>query len=296
MLYRKIKTIYRPEPSQGFLGEGHIALPVIHGTKFEQTDPFILLMDDQLDLPGHGTVGGPHPHAGFETVTLVLEGNNNNMHNTFQTGSIEWMTAGSGIIHTEEIRTKVKLRILQLWLVLPKSKRWIEPKWQELLLENVPTKEEGNNEMRVYSGTSLGITSPIHNETPTTIIDFNLEAGYEVTPDIPASYNAFVYVIEGSVNVAEGKTEVEKNQVAWFERHNETDVSYLKFRAGKYGARFILYAGEPQRSPVVSHGPFIGDTKEDIVRLYSEYRQGKMKHVKDLPGTHVIHHSNLLAT
>src|SRR6218665_2997859 len=100
---------------QGFLGEGHIASAVIDGSNFAKTDPFIMLMDDRLNLPGNKPVGGPHPHAGFETVTLVLKGDGKD----WITGSFEVMTAGKGIIHTEEIAAKTNMHILQLWLVLP---------------------------------------------------------------------------------------------------------------------------------------------------------------------------------
>src|SRR6187549_1812844 len=146
MINRKVKNIGHPQPSRGFLGKGHLAVPVISGNNFVDTDPFILLMDDQLDLPGEGSVGGPHPHAGFETVTLVLEGDPYSKEKTLQTGGLEWMTAGSGIVHTEEIRHQVKMRILQLWLVLPKNKRWMKPRWQELHLDNVPVKKDNNSE------------------------------------------------------------------------------------------------------------------------------------------------------
>jgi quercetin 2,3-dioxygenase len=290
MLHRKITRILNPKPSPGFLGQGHIAVPVIGGNDFEQTDPFILLMDDQLDLPGHGTVGGAHPHAGFETVTLVLEGDPNSRSRTLQTGGLEWMTAGSGIVHTEEINTKVKMRILQLWLVLPRAKRWTKPKWQEMHLATVPIIKEGGNEIRVYSGTSQGMTAPTQNETPTTIVDFHLKAGSEVVQEIPASYNGFIYIIDGSVEVGEEKTRIGQNQVAWFDRPKDSGNSQISFKGGEYGARFVLYAGEPQGTPIISHGPFIGDTQEDIVRLYKAYREGKMDHVRSLPESQVIHH------
>lgn len=290
MIYRKIVLILNPKASQGFLGQGHTAIPVIDGNNFEKTDPFILLMDDQLNLPGNDTVGGAHPHAGFEIVTLVLEGDDNSKSKTLQTGGLEWMTAGSGIVHFEEIKAKVKLRILQLWLVLPKAKRWAEPKWQELHLKNVPIKTDGNSEIRVYSGTSLGMTAPTQNETPTTIVDFNLGAGYEVVQEIPASYNGFIYVIAGIVEVGDEKTTVAEQQVAWLDKPNEKANSQIKFKAGESGGRFIFYAGEPQRAPIVSKGPFIADTQEDIARLYQDYRQGKMGHVHDLPEKQVVHH------
>jgi redox-sensitive bicupin YhaK (pirin superfamily) len=260
MISRKIVRILNPTAGQGFLGQGHTATAVIDGNNFEQTDPFILLMDDQLNLPGNGTVGGPHPHAGFETVTLVLEGDGNSKSKTLQTGGLEWMTAGSGIVHTEEINTKVNMRILQLWLVLPKAKRWAEPKWQELHLKNVPIRKEGNSEIRLYSGTSLGMTAPTQNETPATIVDFRLEAGYEVIQELPASYNGFIYVIEGSVEAGEERTVAGACQVAWLDRPNEKGNSQVTFRGGENGGRFVFYAGEPQNVAIVSHGPFIGDT------------------------------------
>lgn len=290
MIQRKISRIILPQPSQGFLGKGHTAIPVIDGQHFEHTDPFILLMDDQLDLPGDQSVGGAHPHAGFETVTLVLEGDANSQSKTLQTGGLEWMTAGSGIVHTEEIDTQVKMRILQLWLVLPKEKRWAQPKWQELHLQNVPIKKDGATEIRVYSGTSLGMTAPTQNETPITIVDFKLAADYKLAQELPASYNGFIYVIEGNVEAGEGNTLIEKGQVAWLEKTGQEGDSVLRLKGGANGARFVLYAGAPQGAPIVSHGPFIGDTKEDIIRLYSEYRQGKMGHVRDLPESQIIRH------
>jgi len=288
MTNRKIERIQDTRQGPGFLGPGHIAIPVLDGNSFAQTDPFILLMDDQLDLPGGEPVGGAHPHAGFETVTLVLEGDANNKSKTLQTGGMEWMTAGSGIVHTEEIDSSVRMRILQLWLVLPKDRRWAEPKWQELHLDNVPIKRDGGNEIRVYSGTSQGMTAPTINETPATIADFNLQAGYEAAQALPAGYNGFIYVIEGSVEVADAT--IGKYQVGWLSRPADDGVSEVAFKAGKDGVRFVLYAGEPQGAPIVSHGPFIGDTEADIYRLYREYREGKMGHVHDLPAERVIRH------
>ena len=123
MKQRIIEKITESPFHQGFLGEGHQASAVIDGSNFSATDPFIVLMDDRLNLPGGKPVGGPHPHAGFETVTFVLQGNGKD----WKTGMLELMTAGKGIIHTEEITTKTDMRILQLWLALPPEKRWATP-------------------------------------------------------------------------------------------------------------------------------------------------------------------------
>lgn len=281
---RTVNKVTTPRFQRGFLGEGHHAAAVVDGSNFADTDPFIILMDDQLDLPGGQPVGGAHPHAGFETVTLVLEGN----AHTWQEGTLELMTAGKGIVHTEEIDSKTKVRILQLWLVLPPDKRWAEPFFQKMLLEDVPTHRDNTGEIRVYSGTSNGLTSPLQNQTPFTLVDFKVESEKTITQLLPATYNGFVYVVDGTVMI--GDQQIRKGQVAWFGRSTTPGDSEIDFTTSTEGARFVLYAGEPQHAPIVSHGPFIGDNDDDIRRLYREYREGKMPHVDDLPPTQRIQH------
>ncbi len=284
MIQRNIAKINTHSLHPGFLGKGHLAAAILDGNSFTQTDPFILLMDDQLDLPGGPPVGGPHPHAGFETVTLVLEGNGKD----WKTGSLELMTAGKGIIHTEEITSETKMRILQLWLVLPPGKRWTEPFLQQILLEDVPTKKTPGSEIRVYSGTSQGLRSPLQNQTPVTIVDFLLHKNTAAVQQIPAQYNGFIYVTEGSVKV--GETHIKQGQSAWFDRPVASGESEISFKAGETGARLLFYAGESQNAPIVSYGPFIGDTSADITRLYQEYRQGKIPHLNTLPEDRKVRH------
>jgi redox-sensitive bicupin YhaK (pirin superfamily) len=288
MRTRTIDKITQAPLRPGFLGRGHLAAAVVNGQNFEASDPFMILMDDQMDLPGGDPVGGPHPHAGFETVTLVLEGNDRD----WKTGSLELMTAGKGIVHTEEITTQTHMRILQLWLVLPPEKRWVEPFHQQLLPGDVPTRRTDDLEIRVYSGASNGLVSPLRNYTPLTLVDFKLAAHVSATQILPATYNGFIYVIDGAVLA--GETEVTRGQAGWFDT-TAPDESEVIFRASEQGARFILYAAQPHRVPVVQHGPFIGDTADDIRRLYSEYRQGKMPHLNDLPADRRIRHTALPA-
>jgi redox-sensitive bicupin YhaK (pirin superfamily) len=277
MKQRKIDRITANPSHPGFLGEGHIATPVLGGQEFENTDPFIMLMDDRLNLPGGEPVGGPHPHAGFETVTFVLKGNGHE----WKTGTMELMTAGKGIVHTEEISTKTDVRILQLWLALPPGKRWTEPFFQKILVEDVPTVKTFNSEVRVYSGSSNGLTSPMQNHTPFTLVDLEMGSNAEVTQQLPASYNGFIYVIEGSVWVSGKK--VEKEQAGWFDLSDQQGESEVIFHTEDTSARFVLYAAQPHHVPIVSHGPFIADTEDDIRRLYREFRNGLMPHVNDLP-------------
>jgi redox-sensitive bicupin YhaK (pirin superfamily) len=288
LLIMKTRTIDKITTSPlrpGFLGQGHMAAAVVDGQHFAESDPFIMLMDDQLDLPGGEPVGGAHPHAGFETVTLVLEGDDRD----WKTGSLELMTAGKGIVHTEEITAETRMRILQLWLVLPPAQRWAEPFHQRILLEGVPTLKTAQSEIRVYSGTSNGLTSPLKNQTPFTLVDFQLKENTTATQQLPANYNGFIYVIDGVVQI--GGTPVEQGQTGWFDKPGTAGDSEIVFQTAEQGARFVLYAGQPHHVPVVSYGPFIGDSQADIRRLYSEYREGRMPHLNDLPSSRKILHS-----
>ncbi len=136
---RKLIKINTPKATPGFLGKGHMARPVVMGN-FSESDPFILLMDDVLDKQDEEPAGGPHPHAGFETVSLLLEGEIGDDAHKMKGGDFQIMTAGSGIIHTETIEKKAKMRLLQLWLNLPQKDRWATPRVQDLPLEHVPNQ------------------------------------------------------------------------------------------------------------------------------------------------------------
>jgi redox-sensitive bicupin YhaK (pirin superfamily) len=289
MKQRTIKHITTPQAHQGFLGESHTAKALIDGKDFVNTDPFILLMDDALNLPGGKPVGGAHPHAGFETVTLVLQGDEKDWH----TGSLELMTAGKGIIHTEEIASKTNMHILQLWLALPPEKRWIEPSWQQILLEDVPTLKTDQAEIKVYSGSSNNLHSPLQNHTPFTLVDFRLEKNMEITQEIPAEYNGFIYVLEGDVLIGENK--ITQGQIAWLGKANESGESEITFKAGELSAKFVLYAGKPHNAPIVSYGPFIADMNKDIIRLYNEYHAGQMPHLNNLPESRKTWHRKVEA-
>lgn len=260
----------------GFLGPGHTARTLISSNQFHIRDPFILLMDDLLDLPGGPPVGGPHPHAGFETVTLVIQGD----EKAFETGSLELMTAGKGVIHSEFITTQTQFRILQLWLALPQSKRWEEPFLQKLSLGKVPKVEGSFGEIRIYSGSSQGLTSPLKHHTPLMLVEYNLHAGASVLDQIPRGYNTFIYVLSGSLSA--GGTKLEEGQVAWLDILDDTSDNEIWLDTSEQKAHFILCGGQPQHAPIVANGPFIGTTREDIVRLYDQYHNGDIPHLDNL--------------
>src|SRR5690606_22083760 len=277
MIRRNISMITQNHWHNGFLGTGHSAMAVLDGVPYKDSDPYILFMDDSLKLPGGKPVGGAHPHAGFETLTLVLEGNEKD----WKTGSFELMTAGKGIIHTEEITSEQKLRILQVWLVLPPEKRYTQPFLQKILLENVPKIKTDKYEIRVYSGSSNGLTSPLKNHTPFTMVDYRLENNAMVIQEIPSHYNGLVYVLKGSLKA--GEKIIKAEQAGWLDKTAENGNSKMQLEALENDTHFVFYAGQPHNVPVVHHGPFVADSMEDIAQMYRDFRQGKFPHLNDLP-------------
>ncbi|GAB4044620.1 pirin family protein [Spirosoma jeollabukense] len=280
---RNLANIYTPQVQRGFLGAGHLASPLIQ-VDFSQSDPFIVLMDERLEKRDEQPAGGPHPHAGFETVSLLLEGEMGDEAYRLRRGDLQLMTAGSGVIHTETIEREATMRLLQLWLTLPKKDRWTTPRVQDIPLNHVPSVTDGSVDIKVYSGSLAGVTSPVQNYTPLILADIRLAPYATTLQYIPALYTAFLYALEGSVDVGDAKKRLMQDQVGWLDRFADDEpLSELRLTAGETGSRVILYAGERQGDEIVSHGPFIGDTQEDIRRLYQDFRQGKLKHIATFP-------------
>ena len=147
----------------GFLGGNHQAAMRVSPDEFKKNDPFFVLMDDNvLGGEAFAPLGEPHPHAGFETVTLILEGAIRDRHEggVLEAGDLQWMTAGRGVIHSEDIEARGKVRILQLWLTLPKRDRWTTPGFQEVRAKGIPVRREPGVEVRLYNGNSGEVRSP----------------------------------------------------------------------------------------------------------------------------------------
>jgi len=274
---RSLIHIDTPQAQPGFLGRGHAARPVIQRT-FAESDPFIMLMDDMLDKKDETPVGGPHPHAGFETVSLLIEGEMGEM----KAGDLQMMTAGSGVVHTETIDRPTKMRLFQLWLNLSAKDRWAPPRLQDISLDHAPHLSKNGVDIRLYSGDFAGLSSPLQNHTPMILADFKIQPGVTTVQQLPANFNTFLYVLDGSVLFGEEQATLDQDQVGWLDIFNSDTTSELKIKAGREGARFVLYAGKPTGDAIVSHGPFIAGSNEDILRLYNEYRQGKMKHISEV--------------
>jgi hypothetical protein len=277
---KKISRVYTPHGAPGFLGRGHIARPILQ-TEFLNSDPFIILIDDILDKKDDIPVGGPHAHAGFETVTLVIEGQLGEGSHLMRAGDFEMMTAGSGIVHTETIADPTKLRLLQLWLNLPKKDRWTQPRIQKMKAEHVPITMIPGGRVSVYSGTFAGVTSPVQNYTPFILSQIQLDRGASLREIIPGSYTAFIYVLKGSVSVGDENEVVNQDQVGWF-KHSDEAFDELQLSALAEGTELVLYAAKPQKHEIVSHGPFIADSMDEIEDLYAKYRRGEIQHINDV--------------
>jgi redox-sensitive bicupin YhaK (pirin superfamily) len=276
---RIIRTVTTAAPAQVLPGIFHTA--VIRPEERELSDPFLLLSDDRID-GGHGArVGAAHPHAGMESAALLLEDSiKDGDAAPLQAGDLQWMTAGSGIVHDEAVVARGSVRLLQLWITLPHGRRWTAPGFQDVRLDSLPIRREPGVAVRLYSGRSGALVSPTQNHVPVTLADFLLEAGSSVDQELPASYNGLLYLLDGSVRV--GADELRAGQVGWLDRPSGEGPSSLHLIAGEGGARLILYAGEPQSTRVVMDGPFVGESPADISRLNDEYRQGRFPHMSAL--------------
>ena len=282
------RVVTTAPPSPGFIGEGHTAVTVVDPNDFARNDPFIVLMDDRIDLEPGRRAGDAHPHGGFETVTFVVEGVlRDRDEGTLGTGDLLWMTAGSGVIHNEDMVPLGKTRVLQLWLTLPQSARWADPRFEPIARDAAPVRRENGVEAHVYSGSSGSIRATTYNHVPVTMVDVRLRPGARFEQELPDSYNGFLYVLEGNVSVGPERMRLAEGQVGWLAEAElaAPTVRSVGIAAGEEGARLVLYAGERQGVPIVLHGPFVGESRADLMRLSKLYMEGKLPRMSDLART-----------
>ncbi len=276
------RVVTLPPAGPGFIGEGHTAIHVIDSREFADTDPFIMLADDRVDLAPGQRAGGPHPHAGFEIVTFAVEGEARDRdEGLLRAGDVLWMTAGSGVVHNEDLEPLGKVRILQLWVTLPSAARWSAPRFTHVPREHAAVRQEPGIEARVYAGASGGIQAPSHTHLPMTMVDIRLGPNTVFEQAVPSSYNGFLYPLEGQLVVDGGSSRrLAVGQIGWLEFGGPSTT--VRLTAGADGSRVILYAGERQNVPIVTYGPFVGETRADLVRVSQAYTQGRMPRISEL--------------
>lgn len=238
-------------------------------------------MDDRLDFSPGQQLGGPHPHAGLETVTFVLEGSLNDRDEGFlHAGDAVWMTAGRGVVHNEDVRAAGAARILQLWITLPEKDRAAAPRLDVIRAADVPTHRAAGVEARLYSGTLNGLVSPTRNHVPVTLIDVRLEPDAVFELGLPATYNGFVLPLSGALRVADDA--LGAGEIGWLDRSACNATSTLRIGAESDGVRFLLYAGERQNEPTIQHGPFVAGSVGALERMFHDYRAGRFVRVSEL--------------
>ncbi|KAG7378409.1 hypothetical protein PHYBOEH_000379 [Phytophthora boehmeriae] len=239
-------------------------------------DPFLMLDEFNVGLPG----GFPdHPHRGFETVTYVLPTSKGHMlHEDFmgnkgelRPGDLQWMTPGKGIMHAEMPKNKDRSHGLQLWINLPKDKKIMEPRYQEISRDTVPHVWDDYKKVEaiVFAGEVFGQKGPIETEAPVTYIHFLMKQGATLEYQIPTGHNAFVYTLVGSGKCA--GEDVEAHEAIVLEK--EGDGVHVTTE-NEEGFEFIVISGQPLNEPVVQYGPFVMTSQSEIQQTIQDYQRG----------------------
>jgi redox-sensitive bicupin YhaK (pirin superfamily) len=259
-------------------GAGVKLTRVIGQRALPDLDPFLML-DEFGSEQGADYIGGfpDHPHRGFETVTYMLDGrmrhgDNKGHSGLLVSGSVQWMTAGRGLVHSEMPEQEDGLmRGFQLWINLPAKDKMCDPRYQEYAPEQIPVAKPGSGvAVKVIAGAVAGIKGPVGGvATDPTYLDIALEKGASFSHRLPQDYNAFAYVFEGRAMI--GIKEVERSQLAVLSQGEVFTVS-----ADTEPARLILVAGKPLREPVVKYGPFVMNTAEEIHQAVADYQAGRL--------------------
>ncbi len=249
-------------------------------------DPFLLLDEmGPIDYaPGEAKGAPDHPHRGFETVTYALEGQFGHRDSAGHSGNllagdVQWMTAGSGIVHSEMphpdfVRTGGRAHGLQLWVNLSKRDKMIAPKYQEIPSAQIPVavSEDGRARVKVIAGTAFGVKAAIETRTPILYQHFSLQPGASVMHDVPRDYRVFGYALSGTGRYGAEQHAIPAQQMIVFASDGDT----VTFAAGEEPLELLLIGGVPLNEPVVRYGPFVMNTEDEIRQAVTDYQAGRM--------------------
>jgi quercetin 2,3-dioxygenase len=288
---RTLSGVYRSAPfhwvGDGFFVSSYFPRPSVPA---ERVSPF-LLMDygpsREFSPMAQGKRGvGWHPHRGFETVTVAWEGavahrDNAGNAGTIGPGDVQWMTAGSGILHEEYHEEELtrrggRMHMTQLWVNLPKKDKMTAPGYQPITAEQIPTVAlgDGAGTVRVIAGDYAGAHGPARTFTPITMLDARLAADAKFRADLPTSHNALAIVTSGRVRV--GEREASAGELIVF----ENDGARVELTALE-ATHLLLLAGEPIDEPIVQYGPFVMNTPNEINEAFRDFRAGKFGEVPE---------------
>jgi len=260
-------------------GDGVRMTRIIGTPELNMLDPFLLLDAFGSDQPQDYIGGFPsHPHRGFETVTYLLAGRMRHKDNAgnegvIEPGGVQWMTAGRGIVHSEMPEQENGLLMgFQLWVNLPARAKMTAPAYQEYPPEGVPLeRREDGTQVRVVAGTtSAGTVGAVKNDwVSPTYLDVTLPGGRSFEQAVGAADNAFLYVIEGEVFVGKRNDPLASRTLGILGPGDHVRV------ASTAGARFLLVAAQPLNEPVARGGPFVMNTREEIIQAFDDYRHNR---------------------
>ncbi|HEY7156000.1 MAG TPA: pirin family protein [Gemmataceae bacterium] len=230
---------------------------------------------------------GEHPHRGFETVTIVYQGelehrDSAGNHGTIGPGDVQWMTAASGIVHEEWHerafgRRGGTLEMVQLWVNLPAKDKKSPPGYQDIRDRQIPAVDlDGGGTARVIAGAFRGAKGPARTFTPVNVWDVRLKVGNRAEMTFPDGYTTLVLVLKGKA-VMNGSETAGEADLAIFDRSGDR----ITVEATE-DATLLVLSGEPINEPVVSYGPFVMNTQEEIRQAIRDYQSGRMGHVSPL--------------
>lgn len=287
MNFRKIERIFKNDHSH-WVGNGFRVKQYFPNSNkeyfFDRFSPFILMDYNEpyfFKATPFETGVGVHPHRGFETVTFAFAGkieHGDNKGNTgiIEPGDIQWMTAGSGILHKEfhekEFSKKDRvLHMIQLWVNLPKEHKMTEPKYQAIKATQMGKhfSEDGKAELTVYAGKVMNTRGPASTFSPMNIYKIDLAKGGSLTLQEPSDFNTGLLVLSGEVKI----NEVNPAKISDFVLFENDGKAFCITGVEEHSEVFVL-SGQPLNEPVVAGGPFVMNTEEELLQAHLDYRNG----------------------
>lgn len=263
-------------------GGGFVVRRPFPTARVSHIDPFLLLDEmGPVDYAPGKAIGAPeHPHRGFETVTYLMHGAMEHRDTTgavatIRPGGVQWMTAGSGVVHSELPTTDFlhsggRMHGFQLWVNLPAASKMIPPRYQGFESEELRRVSLTNGgEVRVVAGTLMGVTGAVQTTSPMTYAHVLLRAGEEVTWEPADGHTALVHVFDGELSA--NSHAAESGQMMVFSRKAGSITITTST-----SAQALLLGGEPLGEPVVRYGPFVMNTREEIVQAFQDYEAGRL--------------------
>lgn len=240
---------------------------------WEKFDPFLLMAEDIMKKGAFDY----HPHRGIETVTYMIDGQLNHTDNkggkgTLLKGETQWLTAGKGLLHLEEAPEDGFAHLLQLWVNLPASAKMVDYRYQDIVNATTPVRTIEGGIIRVFSGNSKEVVSPTKNHVPVTMVEVTLKVGFDVSQDLPADYNGFIFILKGSGLFGEKNISGEAKEILWLS-HEKDAPSEIKIHATT-DLKLLVIAGKPLREPVAARGPFVMNTEEEVNQAFKDFREG----------------------